>query len=107
MLNMTWIYRAKKYYQLTEAYIYTLLIPVTYKLHDSDIRKMVTASDEKALEDAVEATYYGRHFLEPESCELVKSCIFSLLAESTEWKSGKIHIRWQCLFLICMRKNRR
>lgn len=70
LLNMTWIYRAKKYYQLTEAYIYTLLIPVTYKLHDSDIRKMVTASDEKALEDAVEATYYGRHFLEPESCEL-------------------------------------
>lgn len=48
---MTWIYRAKKYYQLTEAYIYTLLIPVTYKLHDSDIRKMVTASDEKALEE--------------------------------------------------------
>lgn len=70
LLNMTWIYRAKKYYQLTEAFIYTLLIPITYKLHDSDIRRMVTAPDGKALEDAVEATYYGRHFPDPDSHEL-------------------------------------
>ena len=28
LLNMMWIYRAKKYYQLTEASIYALLIPL-------------------------------------------------------------------------------
>ena len=64
LLNMMWIYRAKKYYQLSEASTYTLLIPITYRLHDSDIRSMVTAADEKELEAAVRKTYYGKKFLE-------------------------------------------
>ncbi len=70
LLNMMWIYRAKKYYQLSEAATYALLIPVTYKLHDSDIRAMVTAADEKALEAAVSGTYYGKRFLNLDSQEL-------------------------------------
>lgn len=70
LLNMMWIYRSKKYYQLSEASTYALLIPVTYKLHDSDIRAMVTAADERALEAAVSGTYYGKRFLNLDSREL-------------------------------------
>lgn len=64
LLNMMWIYRAKKYYQLSEVSTYTLLIPINYRLHDSDIRSMVTAADEKELEDVIRKTYYGKKFLE-------------------------------------------
>lgn len=64
LLNMMWIYRAKKYYQLTEASIYALLIPINYRLHDSDIRDMVTAADDREMEAAARKTYYGKRFLE-------------------------------------------
>ena len=65
LLNMMWIYRTKKYYQMPEASTYALLIPVTYKLHDSDIRAMVSAADNRALEEAIQKTYYGRRFRIP------------------------------------------
>lgn len=64
LLNMMWIYRAKKYYQLSEASTYALLIPINYRLHDSDIRTMVTAADEQELKEAIRRTYYGKRFLE-------------------------------------------
>ena len=70
LLNMMWIYRTKKYYQMPEASTYALLIPVTYKLHDSDIRAMVSAADNRALEEAIQKTYYGRRFLKLDSQEL-------------------------------------
>ena len=70
LLNMMWIYRAKKYYQMSEASTYTLLIPVTYKLHDGDIRAMVAAADERALEEAIQKTYYGKRFMKLDSQEL-------------------------------------
>ena len=64
MLNMMWIYRARKYYQMTEAAIYALVIPITYKLSDEEIRRMVTSRDEKEMEEALQSTYYGRKFLD-------------------------------------------
>ena len=64
LLNMMWIYRAKKYYQLSEASTFALLIPINYRLHDSDIRAMVTAADEQELKEAIGRTYYGKRFLE-------------------------------------------
>ena len=63
LLNMMWIYRAKKYYQLSEASIYAFLIPIAYRLHDGEIRSLVTAADERELEETVRKTYYGRRFL--------------------------------------------
>lgn len=70
MLNMMWIYRAKKYYQLPEGGTYALIIPVMYKLRDDEIRAMVTAADEKELDDVVRGTFYGRHFLELDGSSL-------------------------------------
>ena len=70
LLNMMWIYRAKKYYQLSEASTYALLIPINYRLHDTDIRSMVTAADERELEEAARKTYYGKRFLEVDGQKL-------------------------------------
>lgn len=72
LLNLTWIYRAKKYYQLPTVSVYGLVIPVSYRLRDEEIRGMVTAPDEKALLEAMAQTYYGRHFQEVTHGELEK-----------------------------------
>lgn len=72
LLNLTWICRAKKYYQMPATSVFALVIPVTYRLHDEEIRAMATASDEKELEELLGQTYYGRHFQEVTSGELEK-----------------------------------
>ncbi len=70
LLNMTWIYRAKKYYKLQDASVYALLIPVTYKLRESDIRAMVMSEDLNDLDEAIRNTCYGRKFKGLETGEL-------------------------------------
>lgn len=72
LLNLTWICRAKRYYQLPVASIYSLVIPVVYRLHDEEVRAMVTAADEKELQEVLARTYYGRHFGELTGGELEK-----------------------------------
>lgn len=72
LLNLTWICRAKKYYQLPVTFIYSLVIPVAYRLHDEEIRALATADDEKELEEILAHTYYGKHFGELTGGELEK-----------------------------------
>lgn len=64
LLNMMWIYRAKTYYQMSEGAVFALVIPVSYKLKDEDIRRLVTAADAGEMERAILKTHYGKRFLE-------------------------------------------
>ena len=41
LLNLQWIYRAKKYYNMKPADIYLLLIPIHYKLSTDQVKEMV------------------------------------------------------------------
>lgn len=62
LLNLQWMYRAKKYYNMKPADIYLMLIPIHYKLSTDTIKELAeTASLEEYLA-AVEKTYYGRHY---------------------------------------------
>ena len=70
LLNLTWIYRAKTYYQLPRASVAALAIPITYRLHEREIGRMIEASNEKELQEVLEHTYYGRHFTEITGGEL-------------------------------------
>ena len=72
LLNLTWISRAKRYYQLPTTSVFALVIPVTYHLRDEEIQAMATASDEKELEEILARTYYGRRFEEVAAGELEK-----------------------------------
>ncbi len=72
LLNLTWLRRAKKYYQLPLTSIYSLVIPVVYRLRHEEIRAMATAADEKELREILARTYYGRHFGELTEGELEK-----------------------------------
>ncbi len=70
LLNMMWIYRAKKYYQLPEGTILTLIIPIAYKLRDDEIRDMVMAAGPGELNEVIRRTYYRRQFLDLSGEEL-------------------------------------
>ncbi|MCI8853856.1 MAG: V-type ATPase subunit [Lachnospiraceae bacterium] len=60
MLNMMWVYRAKHYYKMPSAMIYTLVIPISYKLKKQQLQEMVEAENEKELLEAARNTWYGK-----------------------------------------------
>lgn len=61
ILNLQWIYRAKKYYGLSEAEIYAQLIPVFYKLQKRDISRLVnTSGDDQFIHVLTTLPYASR-----------------------------------------------
>ena len=60
-LNIMWIHRTKRYYELSAEQIYAMIIPVYYKLNKSHIKSMVEATDENEFFDALSKTYYGKY----------------------------------------------
>ncbi len=62
LLNLEWIYRAKKYYHMKPADIYTLLVPIHYKLSTSLVKELVEASSAEEFETAFSKTFYARHY---------------------------------------------
>lgn len=64
LLNIQWIYRSKRYYQMTPADIYALIIPVHYKLKKDAMSAMVEAASVKDLAEILQTTYYAKHFQE-------------------------------------------
>ncbi len=60
LLNIQWIYRSKKYYNLPAAEIYALLIPVKYKLRTEQIRRMADAVSLDDFFAVLKSTHYGK-----------------------------------------------
>lgn len=58
LLNLQWIYRCKKYYKVSDADIYAMLIPINYKFKKSQIKEMVEAETINAMLEALSKTYY-------------------------------------------------
>ena len=71
MLNIWFIKRAKQYYEMPEAEIYTLIIPVLYRLRQEDIRALVTSESEDQFAAALAQTFYGKQYenLAPDNLE--------------------------------------
>lgn len=59
VLNIQWIYRSKKYYQLSTADIYALLIPIHYRLRREDVRKLVESDGVDGFFAALKTTSYS------------------------------------------------
>ncbi|WP_026893064.1 V0D/AC39 family V-type ATPase subunit [Lacrimispora aerotolerans] len=60
LLNIQWIYRSKKYYNLQSTDIYSLLIPTNYHLNKEQITKMAEAGSIEEFYGVLKTTYYGR-----------------------------------------------
>lgn len=62
LLNIQWIYRAKKYFSLAPADIYALLIPIHYRIRPEQIQEMVEAENLEKFQETVSRTTYARHY---------------------------------------------
>ena len=61
-LNLQWIQRSKQYYKMEPVEIYSLLIPVNYKLKKQEITALVEAADMEDFKQILARTYYGTHY---------------------------------------------
>ena len=59
LLNIQWMYRSTQYYHLPAADIYSLLIPIRYRLKPEQINRMAEASTREEFLAAASQTVYG------------------------------------------------
>ena len=60
MLNLQWIYRAKKFYRLEDAQLYALVIPVFFRLTKQNIRDLVKANSNDEFRHVLDHISYTR-----------------------------------------------
>lgn len=72
MLNIQWIYRSRKYYNMTSADIYSIIIPIHYKLKKEMLAAMIDAETLEQLTELIRSTCYGREFEEENPAALEK-----------------------------------
>lgn len=62
MLNLQFIYRSKRCFNMPPAEIYALLIPVNYKLKKAEIQTLVESNTYEEATAAFRRTYYGKKY---------------------------------------------
>ena len=62
LLNIQWIYRAKKYYNMLPPDIYSLTIPIQYRLSVDEFKGLVEAPTVEEYEKRLEETYYAEKY---------------------------------------------
>lgn len=62
LLNLQWIYRAKKYYHMLAPDIYALTIPIQHRLSREEFKALVEAPTVEEFLKQVEKTKYGKNF---------------------------------------------
>lgn len=60
LLNLMWIFRCKNYYNVSNAQIYSFLIPIYYNLDKSDIKAFVEITDNDTFFSLLNSSFYGR-----------------------------------------------
>lgn len=62
LLNILWIYRSKKYYNIDASKIYSCIIPITYKLNKKELASLIETGSIEELLTALSHTYYSNVF---------------------------------------------
>ena len=62
LMNLQWIYRAKKYYRMLPPDIYTLLIPIQYRLTRDEFKNLVEAPSIEEFFRCLNESFYGRKY---------------------------------------------
>lgn len=81
LLNLTYIYRSKKYFNMNSADIYSMLIPIHHFLNQNEIHLLAEASDTDDFMNRLSRTYYGKRYTDFSSYTLetiYSKCLYSL-----------------------------
>ena len=89
LLNIQWIIRAKKNFQLTPAEIYSFIIPIQYKLKKQEFSLLVEADSLDTVSSVIRNCYYGKH-IEQLDTHTVEDTYLSLQHQLND-KSAKNH----------------
>lgn len=103
-VNLTWIYRAKKYYGMSAAQIYALIVPIHYRLTRELVKRMAEAADVNELLGIMETTKYGR-FLEGEDNPKLERCMDAMQEAVHEVLLRKKPYSAACLDVYLYRKE--
>lgn len=60
LLNLQWIYRAKKYYHMSPADIYAFIVPLHYKIHKDMFKQIVEADSIEEMLELLKGSFYSR-----------------------------------------------
>lgn len=72
MLNIQWIYRSKKYFNMSPADIYSIIIPIHYKVKKAVLSAMIETETLEQLTELIRSTCYGKEFEEENPASLEK-----------------------------------
>lgn len=61
LLNLQWIYRSKKYYQMSPVEIYAVILPINYRIKKDVLAKIVECESTEELIQLFEQTPYAKH----------------------------------------------
>ena len=64
LLDIQWIVRGKKYYQMPDHDLYALMLPVGIHIRRQELAKLVESATMEELQKRLAQTYYGRHYPE-------------------------------------------
>lgn len=81
LLNLQWIYRAKKYYNMLPPDIYPLLIPVHYRIPLDLLKELVEAPSVDEFEKVALKTSYAKRIHEEKNLileQMYKDCLYHL-----------------------------
>lgn len=81
LLNLQWIYRAKKYYHMTPADIYALIIPVHYKMNKETIKALVEADTIDEVIALFRSCYYARYAKEEMNTSSIEKIYYELIGK--------------------------
>ncbi|MFG6325322.1 MAG: V-type ATPase subunit [Lachnospiraceae bacterium] len=62
MLNLTWIYRAKTFYGMTQSEVAAMIIPIYHRIKKPQMLRLIETADIHELIGEIGRTPYGRHF---------------------------------------------
>lgn len=62
LLNIQWVYRAKKYYHMLPPDIYSITIPNQYRIKMEEFKALVEAPTLEEFQNILETTYYARKY---------------------------------------------
>lgn len=62
LLNLQYIYRAKKYFHLDPIDIYAMLIPMNFHIRADQVKQLVEAPTVEEFQKTVDTTYYGKRY---------------------------------------------
>lgn len=102
LLNIQWVYRAKKYYHMLPPGIYSLTIPIHYRLSVEEYKTLVETPSVEEFQRQLENTYYAKkyHFGSDRTIERIyKDCLQKLYLADRRQNPYSIASIYTYLFL--------